>query len=126
MSAMLLVFLGGGAGSVLRWLVGLAALRAFGPHFPYGTLIVNVSGCFVMGLMFRWLPLAADGVPPSRLLVMTGVLGGFTTFSAFALDAAGLWMRQEHGLSALYVALTLASTLVGVAAGLIVGKWVAA
>ena len=126
MREVLLVFVGGGAGSVLRWLTGLAALRAFGPHFPFGTLAVNAVGCFVMGLLFRTLPASEAGPTDARLLLMTGVLGGFTTFSAFALDAAGLWMRQEQGLSLAYIGVTLASTLCGVALGLVAGKLVAA
>lgn len=120
----LLVFLGGGVGSALRWLTGLWALKALGAHFPFGTLIVNIVGCFVMGVFFRALPHSETTVTSSRLLLMTGVLGGFTTFSAFALDAAALWMRDESGLSALYVGLTLASTLIGVSLGLLVGKLV--
>lgn len=122
----LLVFLGGGVGSALRWLTGLWALKVFGPQFPTGTLLVNVLGCFVMGVLFRVLPHSDSSVAASRLLLMTGVLGGFTTFSAFALDAAGLWMRQEAMLSAIYIGLTFASTLLGVALGLLVGRLVLA
>ena len=126
MRDVLLVFAGGGAGSVLRWLTGLAALRAFGPQFPFGTLAVNAIGCFVMGLLFRALPVSDAGPTDARLLLMTGVLGGFTTFSAFALDSAALWMRHEQGLALIYIAATLTSTLAGVALGLIVGRLVAA
>lgn len=124
MRDLVLVFLGGGVGSALRWLTGLWALRLFGPQFPSGTLIVNVIGCFIMGVLFRVLPAGEGATPASRLLLMTGVLGGFTTFSAFALDAAGLWLRQEAGIAAIYVGLTVASTLLGVAIGLFVGRLV--
>lgn len=126
MRDMALVFLGGGAGSVLRWLTGLGMLRLFGPHFPYGTLAVNLLGCCVMGLLFRVLPHPQDTIASSRLLLMTGLLGGYTTFSAFALDSAALWMRQEAGLALLYIGLTLAGSLAGVALGLFVGKLVMA
>lgn len=115
-----LIFLGGGAGSVLRWLTGLLMLRSFGPYFPLGTLAVNVVGCFVMGVLFRVLPV---GSGDARLLMMTGLLGGYTTFSAFALDTAALWMRNEPGLAALYVAASVIASLGGVALGLVLGKW---
>lgn len=122
----LLVFLGGGAGSVLRWLTGLACLRLFGPQFPLGTLAVNIIGCFVMGVFFRTLPLPEAAPASARLMLMTGLLGGYTTFSAFALDSAGLWMRNEPGLALLYVALSVGASLLGVALGLFVGKLVMA
>jgi len=120
-----LVFVGGGLGSVLRWLTGLAALRLLGPAFPFGTLAVNISGCFVMGLAFRLLPSLDSGTHAARLLLMTGLLGGYTTFSAFALDAAGLWLREQGTVPVLYVAASVGCSLLGVALGLIVGKWVA-
>lgn len=121
----MLVFLGGGLGSVLRWLTGLAAVRLLGPAFPFGTLAVNIIGCFVMGLFYRLLPSLEAGPHAARLLLMTGMLGGYTTFSAFALDAASLWMREQGTLAAGYVALSMGCSLIGVALGLIVGKWVA-
>lgn len=119
-----LIFLGGGLGSLLRWLTGLAMLRLFGPHFPFGTLTVNIVGCFVMGLLFRILPVQEQGVDGWRLLLMTGLLGGYTTFSAFALDTAALWMRNEPGLAAGYLAASVLLSLAGVAAGLAFGKWI--
>ena len=127
MSSVLLVFLGGGIGSVLRYLVGLQAAKGFGPFtgaegWPWGTFVVNVIGCFAMGLCFRLLPLPDVAVPNARLLLMTGVLGGFTTFSAFALDAAQLWIRQDIAGLSLYLAGTFISTLAGVALGLAIGK----
>ena len=120
-----LVFVGGGLGSVLRWLTGLAALRLLGPAFPFGTLAVNIAGCFVMGLAFRLLPSLDSGTHAARLLLMTGLLGGYTTFSAFALDSAGLWLREQGTVAVLYVAASVGCSLLGVALGLIVGKWVA-
>ncbi len=126
MRDLMLVFLGGGFGSVLRWLTGLGMVRLLGAQFPFGTLAVNILGCFVMGLFFRMLPLPQEGVHSARLLLMTGVLGGFTTFSAFALDSAALWMRNETGLALIYVAASVGASLLGVALGLAVGKWVIA
>jgi len=119
-----LVFLGGGVGSVLRWLTGLAALRLWGPAFPFGTLAVNILGCLIMGLCYRLLPSLAEGPHATRLLLMTGVLGGYTTFSAFALDAAGLWMREQPVLALVYVGASVVLSLVGVALGLWIGKLV--
>jgi fluoride exporter len=123
----LLIFLGGGVGSVLRYLAGVQTARMFGTMtsasgWPWGTFTVNVIGCFIMGLCFRLLPLPEGGPPHARLLLMTGVLGGFTTFSAFALDAAQLFMRQDNAGLMFYLAGTLISTLAGVALGLIIGK----
>ncbi len=127
MRAVLLVFLGGGLGSVLRYGMGLAATQRFGAFtalsgWPWGTFLVNVIGCFVMGLCYRLLPVPADGPASARLLLMTGVLGGFTTFSAFALDSAQLWMRQDGAGLALYLGGTIAGTMIGVALGLWIGE----
>ncbi len=122
MTSIFLVFVGGGIGSVLRYLTGVLAIRWLGADWPWGTFCVNVLGCFIMGLCFRLLPLPDVGPPSARLLLMTGVLGGFTTFSAFALDSAQLWMRQETQSLLLYLAGSFSSTLAAVALGLICGK----
>jgi CrcB protein len=122
MTAAFLVFLGGGFGSVLRYLTGLGAARWFGDGWPYGTFAVNLIGCFAIGLCFRLLPSAEFGQPSARLLLMTGALGGFTTFSAFALDTAQLWLRQEQAGLILYLFGSVTFSLVGVAAGLAIGK----
>lgn len=121
MQTAMLVFVGGGLGSLGRWLVGLAALRLMGPAFPLGTLAVNVIGGFVMGLLARLLVTLPDAGHDARVFLMTGMLGGFTTFSAFSLDAASLWMRGEAGLAALYVAVSVAGALGAIAAGLWLG-----
>jgi fluoride exporter len=125
--SVLLVFIGGGIGSVLRYLTGIVATRSFGAFtaaegWPWGTFLVNIVGCFIMGLCFRLLPVPDDGPANMRLLLMTGMLGGFTTFSAFALDAAHLWMRQDSAGMMLYLAGTFAFTLLGVALGLMIGQ----
>lgn len=118
MQTAFLVFLGGGLGSLGRWLVGLAALRALGNGFPYGTLAVNILGGFVMGVLARLLVNLPSGGHDWRIFLMTGVLGGFTTFSAFSLDAATLWMRGEAGMAIFYVALSVLGSLVAIAFGL--------
>ncbi|MGH7242969.1 MAG: fluoride efflux transporter CrcB [Phycisphaerales bacterium] len=112
-----LVFIGAGTGGLLRYGVGLAFARWLGAGFPFGTLFINVSGCLVMGfLTVMWL-----GATPIReelrLLVLVGVLGGYTTFSTFGhetlkLTANGEWMRAS-----LYVAASMALSLMAVFAG---------
>ena len=108
---LLLVGLGGAAGSILRYLVSLLALTALGDGFPWGTLAVNVVGSAGIGAM------AGLGIQgPARLLIVTGGLGGFTTFSAFSLDAAQLWERAPW-LGVLYVLASLIGGFAGFAAG---------
>ena len=114
-----LVFLGGGLGAVLRHGVNLAAGRWLGIGFPWGTLFVNVTGSLVMGLLAGLFVLKADVSSGWRLFLATGILGGYTTFSAFSLDTALLYERGELGLSALYV---LASVMLSVG-GLFAGLW---
>lgn len=99
----ILVFLGGGIGAALRHVVNRAALAGLGPSFPYGTLLVNVAGSLVMGMLASWFLLKGSGSQELRLFLTTGVLGGFTTFSAFSLDAATLWQRGDHTALAAYV-----------------------
>lgn len=105
----LLVFLGAGLGGVLRHGINLAALR-LGSGFPWGTLGINVVGSVLMGLVTGWLALRG-GPPQTRLFVATGILGGFTTFSTFSLEAVTLLERGEW-LSAL--AYVLVSVLAGI------------
>ena len=120
MIAALLVFLGGGAGSVARHGVNLAAGRLAGADFPWATLTVNVVGSFVMGLIAAWLAFrVGEGWPQHvRLLLTTGFLGGFTTFSAFSLDTAVLWERGTVGIAAAYVAGSVALSILALFAGL--------
>ncbi len=112
-----LIFVGGGVGAVGRHFVGLAALCQFGPGFPYGTLVVNIVGSLAMGLLIGWL-VRRGGSTDLRLFLATGVLGGFTTFSAFSLDFANLWERGEPTLAFGYVAGSVVVSLVAVFAGL--------
>jgi CrcB protein len=114
----IIVFLGGGLGAALRHGVNLGAARLLGTAFPYGTLTVNVVGSLVMGLIAAWLAFRGDASQHWRLFFTTGLLGGFTTFSAFSLDVALLYERGALGLAALYVLLSLAFSVVGLFAGL--------
>lgn len=121
MSAWLLVFAGGGLGAVARHGVNLAAVRGLGIGFPWGTLIVNVVGSVAMGLIAGWLAFRTEAgwSQHTRLLLTTGFLGGFTTFSAFSLDVALLWERGAMTQAGAYV---LASVLLSVG-GLFAGLW---
>jgi CrcB protein len=111
---LILVAAGGAAGSVLRYLVSLGALRAFGPGFPWGTLAVNVAGSVVIGALAVVLTGPRAGLSP---LLVAGFLGGFTTFSTFSLDALRLWQGGQAGLAGAYVAGSVALALGGVALG---------
>jgi CrcB protein len=120
MSGYLLVFAGAGLGGALRHAVNLACARAFGLAFPWGTLAVNVLGSFTMGLLAGWLAFKAMA-PWSqavRLLLTTGMLGGFTTFSAFSLDAVLLWERGEPALAGLYAAASVGLSIGALVLGL--------
>ncbi len=99
----LIVFLGGGLGAALRHGVNITAARLLGTGFPYGTLTINILGSLVMGLIAEFFALKS-GLPQHwRLFLTTGILGGFTTFSAFSLEAALLYERGEVAGAAIYV-----------------------
>ena len=120
MQAYLLVFLGAGLGGALRHGVNVGCARFCGPAFPWGTLTVNIVGSFVMGALAGWLAFKAEHgwSQPLRLFLSTGVLGGFTTFSAFSLDAVLLWERGQTGLAAAYVSASVILSIAGLMAGL--------
>ena len=111
---------GGAIGAALRLAVVLGALRVFGADFPWGTMIVNVAGSLIMGLLIGYMALKHPGGEMWRAFLATGVLGGFTTFSAFSLDFALLWERKAHlaalGYAAGSVLLSLAAVFIGLAA----------
>lgn len=121
--AILAVALGGALGAVLRFGVGQLALQRFGPGFPWGTLIVNVVGCFFIGLLAQFAITRSFGVTPMvRIFATTGVLGGFTTFSTFSLDAMTLFGEGAAPLAAAY---TVGSVVLGIGAayaGIVVGR----
>ncbi len=122
MIAVLLVALGGALGSVARYGVNVWTMRAIGPGFPWGTLTVNVVGGLVMGLLAAIFALKAQAPAEAKLFLMTGVLGGFTTFSAFSLDAVAIWERGEAGLAAAYVAASVVLSIGALFAGLALGR----
>lgn len=120
MQAYLLVFLGAGIGGVLRHGVNVGCARLCGTAFPWGTLTVNVIGSFLMGAIAAWLAFkAGEGwSQPVRLFLTIGILGGFTTFSAFSLDTILIWERGQMGLAAAYVAASVVLSIAGLLAGL--------
>ncbi|MGA9008107.1 MAG: fluoride efflux transporter CrcB [Xanthobacteraceae bacterium] len=114
----LIVFFGGGLGAALRHGVNLVAARALGTEFPYGTLIINVLGSLAMGLIAEYFALKI-GLPQRwRLFLTTGILGGFTTFSAFSLDAALLYERGQQMGAAIYVVASVVLAIGALFAGM--------
>lgn len=122
MTNLLLVALGGAIGASARYASGLAAVRLMGPGFSWGTLFVNVAGSFAMGLLVVWLARRVAGGEELRLFLGVGLLGGFTTFSAFSLDAFALWERGQGGLAAIYVGASVALSLAGILAGVALAR----
>src|SRR5262245_11838438 len=115
----LIVFLGGGIGAALRHGVNLALARLLGTAFPYHTLFENVTGSLVMGLLAGYFAFRSGGGHQHwQLFLTTGLLGGYTTFSAFSLDAVLLYERGALGLAALYVAGSVLLAIGGLFAGL--------
>ena len=116
--AYLIVFMGAGIGGALRHGVNVAAARFIGLGFPMGTLIVNVAGSLLMGLFAGYFAYRTGITQHMRLFLTTGLLGGFTTFSAFSLDAALLMERHAYGLVAAYVGLSVVASLAALFAGM--------
>jgi fluoride exporter len=114
----LLVFVGGGLGATLRYLINVTCARCLGAGFPWGTFIINITGSTVMGLIAGYLALKGEASQPWRLFLMTGILGGYTTFSAYSLDAALLYERGELASAALYVVGSVVLSIAGLFAGL--------
>jgi CrcB protein len=107
----LIVFLGAGIGGALRHGVNVGAAKLFGFGFPFGTLIVNIVGSFMMGALAGYFAFRPGIGQHWRLFLTTGILGGFTTFSAFSLDAALLIERHSYALAAGYVVGSVAASL---------------
>ncbi|MCW2282693.1 CrcB protein [Rhodoblastus acidophilus] len=118
--AYLIVFIGAGLGGCLRHFINLLAARTLGTGFPWGTFLINISGSLTMGLIAGFLTFRAGEAWTQhvRLFLLTGILGGYTTFSAFSLDAALLYERGELLGAFLYVGGSVALALVGVFSGL--------
>ena len=117
-----LVAAGGAIGSVFRYLVGVWSVRLAGANFPWGTLAVNLAGSFMIGFLVELVARRLNASMEMRLFLVTGVLGGFTTFSSFSLDAVSLFERGTLGLSAVYVLASLVVSIAAVFAGLALGR----
>lgn len=123
---LLLVFLGAGLGGAARHALNLAALHTLGDRFPYGIFFINVTGSLAMGLFVGWMSTRGGAIwaPAARLLLATGFLGGYTTFSSFSVDAVAMLEDGAFGLAMAYM---LGSLVVGVAAcalGLAAGRMI--
>ena len=114
----LIIFAGGGIGAALRHGVNLATARLLGTAFPYATLLENVTGSLIMGLLAGYFAFKGGASQHWRLLLTTGILGGYTTFSAFSLDSVLLYERGQSGLAALYIALSVGLSIGGLLAGI--------
>ncbi|MER3420274.1 MAG: fluoride efflux transporter CrcB [Chloroflexota bacterium] len=119
---LVLVLLGGGLGSLARYLTGLWLADRLGAAFPWGTLAVNVLGSFLIGLIATLADERGGIGPQARLLLVTGVLGGFTTFSAFSLETWRLLEQNEVGRAALNVLATLLLSFTAVVLGVAAGR----
>jgi CrcB protein len=120
MMGYVVVFIGAGVGGAIRHAMNIWVARFMGTHFPWHTFAINISGSLVMGLVAGWFAIKGGATGHMRLFLATGILGGYTTFSAYSLDAVLLWERHEHLLSALYVGGSVVASI----GGLILGLWI--
>ena len=118
MNTLFAVALGGAVGASGRYLFNLQAMRLMGLGFPWGTLGVNIIGSFIMGILAESLALRFNVSAEMRSFLMTGVLGGFTTFSAFSLDAGVMIERNDFALAGLYIAASVVGSIAALFLGL--------
>jgi CrcB protein len=123
MDKVLLVAAGGAAGAVARYGLGVQAMRLWGGSWPHGTFIANVAGGLLMGLLAGWLALKGGADQERlRLLLGVGVLGGFTTFSAFSLETALMIERRTYGQAAAYATASVVVSIAALFVGLIAAR----
>lgn len=120
MGMVIAIGLGGAVGALARYVLSSQITHLTGPGFPWGILIVNVAGCFIMGVIAEVGALHWSPTPEMRAFLTTGILGGFTTFSAFALDTAVLTERGDMTGAMLYVAGSVAGSVAALFFGLYV------
>jgi CrcB protein len=125
MPSLLLVMLGGAFGSGARHLVGRVTLSLFGPNYPWGTLAVNLIGGLLMGLLAGGLMRFGENGEQWRLLLGVGMLGGFTTFSAFSLDVMNMLQRGDWGTGFVYVLASVIGAIAALALGLGIARSIA-
>lgn len=118
MNSLFAVALGGAVGASGRYLFNLQMLRLLGPNFPWGTFGVNIIGSFIMGVIAESLALRFNVSSEVRSFLMTGVLGGFTTFSAFSLDAGNMIERNDFGMAGIYVGASVIGSIAALFLGL--------
>src|ERR1700749_4996918 len=114
----LLVFVGGGLGASLRHFVNVTCAKCIGVEFPWGTFIINITGSIVMGLIAGYLAFRGEATQAWRLFLMTGILGGYTTFSAFSLDTALLYASGAPGPAPAHLVGSVSLSIAGLFAGL--------
>jgi len=118
------VAIGGAIGSVARLLLGAAIQQRVGAGFPWGTLVINVTGSMLLGFLLRFALGAPSITPAVRALLTTGFCGGYTTFSTFSADAAALIEDGAYGRAATYVVASVILSLVGTFAGFAAARWI--
>lgn len=122
MKHVLFVGLGGAAGSMLRYFVSVVTAKHYTASFPLATFIVNIAGCFIAGLIFGWISHETSEAESLKLLLITGFCGGFTTFSAFALENVRLMNSGNMTTAVLYTLASVAVGLLAVWIGLIITR----
>ena len=118
MQAYLIVFFGAGIGGSLRHGVNVISARMWGVQYPIGTLFVNIAGSFIMGVFAAYFAFRGESEQQLKLFLTTGILGGFTTFSAFSLDTALLYERGEPVNALIYTLLSVVLSVLGLFLGL--------
>jgi fluoride exporter len=117
----IIVFIGGGIGSIARYFLSKSIYQIFGPVFPMGTLIINLSGCLLIGFLYGLFDITV--VPPNfRLFCLVGFLGGFTTFSSFGLESVNLLIDREFSLAIVNVIVSAIAGLVLVYGGMVLSR----
>jgi CrcB protein len=122
MNMILLVAFGGALGSVARYLMASRIQTATGWNFPLGTVLVNILGCFLIGILYVLLVARPDPRHELRALLITGVMGGFTTFSSFSLETVTMAMHGNYGGATLNVVVSVVACLVGTVLGIALAR----
>jgi CrcB protein len=123
MNVILLVAVGGAVGSVARYLMASSIQTATGWAFPLGTVLVNILGCFLIGILYVLLVARPDPRHDLRALLMVGVMGGFTTFSSFSLETVTMAMNGNFGGATLNVVISIAACLAGTILGVTLARF---